>query len=655
MWLSKLWVILANNKRKLVKNQCSDAYVKQFRAANMPSWDLEHSSNNIFHHWNLRYMWFAKDKFTWPFLKWEQTYVSHNVTHIGISPAYDNASLWNKVDFIQNFTCIGKKWDWKIWNQWLYFYDDSEDWKSPWYNEKYNWLWLFMKLSKLQSYMYVKNGNWAFQRKTIPNEKHLEIVYNMPISKSISPRVLYNIAMKIPWVDTPKPAPWLWQITQDGKEGSVMITLWKPSSSSSNVSYAAYTPIWNFNWSSCIPDIDYNYYCVNAKLYEKDTEYNNCSWTWAVKSVIYDWPYKTRSLNLPSCTNSKTECIASSDYKDALIKSYTTSTHIFLSQKVIKNGCVIKDNKCDGKNLIVKYYKDNSETQSNLFQTKVYPNNLNCYNPINPIKQTPIVPVTEAPTKTVDILTYLGSTDLIVNKDSPVIHTSNWTVYWLSNDLWLSRIDTHTRKAYSSFAIKDIFRFKAATWEHLLQTWDTISILNSSGDEVAVWEYTGANTTQWLWIYVPTTWNADSNYYYFPVKFTEPAVDTWGYGNLWTYWPVYLLTCEDSTGTVCHYNDNDYQYFKVNWKEYVVWRYTHPWQKISLLKSDGTVVTAPIKDSYRIFIKHSNWFWQDLWSVLDVKNWANVRLKWATVNDNWTVNLYYTENWTDKAIILSWL
>ena len=654
MGLSKLWVILANWKKTLIKDECSDDYVKQFRADNFSSWDLENSSNNIIHHWNLRYMWFVKDKFTWPFLQWIQKYINPNVTHIGISPAYNKASNGNKIDFIQNFTCINKKWDGKIWNQWLYFYDDSEDWKSSWYNKKQNWLWLFKKLSKLQSYMYVKDWNGTFQRKILPNEKHLEIIYNMPISKSISPKILYNIAMKIPWINTPKPAPWLWAITQDWKEGSVMITLWKAASSSS--SYTAYTPVWVYHWSSCIPIVDYDYYCNYDKLYEKDTKYDSCSGSWTITSVIYNWPYRTRSPSLPSCTNSTRECTASSDYKDALVKSYVSSTNAYLWQHIIKNWCVVTSSHCDDKhNLIIKYYNNDTESPSNLFNTKIYPKSQECYDRVVSNDTSSIVPVSTPPTKTVDILTYLGSTDLIVNENTPAIHSNDWTVYGLSNYLWLSRIDTHTRKAYSVFTTKDIFYFTDSNDDKTLSEWDKVYVIDDSWDKVDIWEYTGSSMPQWLWIYIPTTWNADSNYYYFPVKFSSKLSKAGGTWDLWVYWPVYLLTCEDSPDTICHYNDNDYQYFAVNGKEYVIWRYTHPWQVIHLKKNDGSIVNVPVKDSYKIFVKKSNWYWQDLWSVLDVPNWTDIKLKWATVNDNDTVNLYYTENWNDKAIVLSGL
>jgi hypothetical protein len=443
LWLSKLWIILANNQISLENvDECSDDYVKQFRAWNFSNWDFENSSNNVIHHWRLRYVAFTEDKFSWPFLEWLKKYTNPKATHIWIAPAYDMESVWNKIDMIQNTTCVWKEWKGTIWNQWLYFYDDSNDWTSPWYSLRYDWIGYFWKIVKMQKYMYVKRTH--FERDMEKNKKHIEFIYNIPLSKKVSAKTLYQLALSLPKMNIPKVPEWLWEITQDWKEGSVIIELWKPLSSWW-VTYTAYTPKWTYWGSVCSPNIEINYYCVKWKIYEKDIEYDSCSVTWeTITTILYDWPYQTRSSELPTCTISKKVCLAETDYKDALFYSWAKNsdwtTWEFLWTTYQTWWCIVIKDYCKWDDYIVEYYKNDKIAPENLFDTKIYPKW--CLKEEKPT----VIPKPEPPTKTVDVLTYLWATDLIINENSPAIHTEDWTVYWLSNLLWLSKIDTAYRK-----------------------------------------------------------------------------------------------------------------------------------------------------------------------------------------------------------------
>ena len=82
----------------------------------------------------------------------------------------------------------------------------------------------------------------------------------------------------------------------------------------------------------------------------------------------------------------------------------------------------------------------------------------------------------------------------------------------------------------------------------------------------------------------------------------------------------------------------------------------HPWQNIEIKDSDWNIINVPVKNAYHLFIKdNATEFWQDLGPILDVPSWSSIKLDATTVNDNDTVNLYYTKDGDNKALVISWL
>lgn len=627
-------VVKMNNNTDM----CSDDYIKWFRAFNNSVIDTINSSDNEIRLWRLRHIWFDKYRNIWYLLWITEKIISPTINKILITSSWNSASLWNKIYVSLKPIC--KNW------LWLYKYNDWLVANDLWYNE-HN-LSAIKIVELMQKHMFKKPtdwGLWHYIHSISTNKKHIEFITTLKWNKEDAFRLFFWLKS---W--THNTLPFLW----DHNEKWTIITLWEPVIQWDDFSYIAHTPtkIYNWWWGGwwCWWREALDNVCVWNDLHYNRWQYKDwttCELTWSISERIQknSWTcmYSQSYCNLANWNYSWTWWIEDwvSKWTDYFRDEAKT---ILFSSSVDPEWCLGYKQHCNKDDKIWEWYKYN--WWWDLYKSKLYVNW--CLAPSSP----PPTITSAPPQRQTEVITSDWATDLIINKNAPII--SVWdNDYWLSDQLWLSYIDSsNNRNVKSEFAFKWLFYY---SW-NTLNDWTDIYVQDKNWNKYDVWYYT--TDIGWKsWIVV---WDDDTN----PNNvnpWTLILYDVYWYDtnhNIWTYGLAYKIFCETQTQWQCHFNHNDYSYFTVWNNHYVLWIFIDPNKTIELTKWDWTVVNAPVRREYKLFkYDNSNGFWYEIWNIWNTLNWNTLKVNWVTVNNtNSQVYIYYTDNdWTKKQIILWWL